>query len=133
MWEIAPNVITYFKIINFYLFLKKLNFLCIEPGAGNCTRNTNMEKSFRLAASIIIVFGCTLTISQQSMVDVQKSVEGGPVGLGCNMRLYTYRITQSDSKGTFFDIRKIFTTENYLLIRSRMLGSRKCLVLFWAL
>lgn len=44
----------------------------------------------------MIIFASTFDISHQTAADFQKPVEGG---LGCNMRLYTYQITQSDSKG----------------------------------
>lgn len=46
----------------------------------------------------MIIFASTLSVSHQNVVDVQKPTEGA--SLGCNMRLYTYRITQSDLKGT---------------------------------
>ncbi|KAJ6646424.1 Thyrostimulin beta-5 subunit [Pseudolycoriella hygida] len=49
-----------------------------------------------LTAIAIVIFVSTINSSHQSVADLHKPVEAG---LGCNMRLYTYRITQSDSKG----------------------------------
>ncbi len=54
----------------------------------------------------MITFASAIELSHQNAADIQKPAE---VGLGCNMRLYTYRITQSDSNGTFwYHTHKIF-------------------------
>ncbi|KAG4076190.1 hypothetical protein HA402_014739 [Bradysia odoriphaga] len=49
-----------------------------------------------LTAIIMIVLASSINSSHQNVADLQRSTEAG---LGCNMRLYTYRITQSDSNG----------------------------------
>lgn len=72
------------------------------------TRNLNRKYTFRLTATIMIIFASTFTMSLQNFVDVQKPAEGASLGLGCNMRLYTYRITQSDAKGIFLIIPERF-------------------------
>lgn len=44
----------------------------------------------------MITLASSINSLHQNVADVQRSTE---TGLGCNMRLYTYRITQSDSNG----------------------------------
>lgn len=75
----------------------------------------------RLTAIMMIIFVSTINISHQNVADVQKSGEGG---LGCNMRLYTYRITQSDSNGIGNKrVWQITEFERHFPSRTTMLGS----------